>query len=126
MAGIVLGALAEPYYPVMDKLLRLKYTQSDKKVTYKRQMFCDVFIFDRCSYLFDLPPTVSIAGQFCNDGDDDFLMSKMLLDGMRRQLKCLCKTGILQTDFRRQFGLSETDGNDEKLRTCLPERKLVE
>lgn len=126
MAGIVLGALAEPYYPVMDKLLRLKYTQSDKKKTCKRQMFCDVFIFDRCSYLFDLPPTVSIAGQFCDDDDDDFLMSKMLLDGMRRQLKCLCKTGILQIDFRRQFGLSETDGNDEELYRCLPERKIVE
>ena len=126
MAGIVLGALAEPYYPVMDKLLRLKYTQSDKKETCKRQMFCDVFIFDRCSYLFDLPPTVSIAGQFCDDDDDDFLMSKMLLDGMRRQLKCLCKTGILQIDFRRQFGPSETDGNDEELCMCLPERKIIE
>ena len=50
----------------------------------------------------------------------------MLLDGMRRQLKCLCKTGILQIDFRRQFGPSETDGNDEELCMCLPERKIIE
>ena len=125
MAGIVLGAQAEPSYPVLDKVLRLKYTQSDEKKKCKRQMFCDVFIFDRCRYLFDLPPTVNIAGQFCNDDDDDFLMSKMLLDGMRRQLKRLCKTGIFQIDFRRQFGLSESDGNDEEL-SCLPERKIVE
>ena len=126
MAGIVLGAQAEPSYPVLDKVLRLKYTQSDEKKKCKRQMFCDVFIFDRCRYLFDLPPTVNIAGQFCDDDDNDFLMSKMLLDGMRRQLKCLCKTGILQIDFRHQFGLSESDGNDEELCTCLPERKIVE
>lgn len=125
MAGIVLGAQAEPSYPVLDKVLRLKYTQSDEKKKCTRQMFCDVFIFDRCRYLFDLPPTVNIAGQFCDDDDNDFLMSKMLLDGMRRQLKCLCKTGILQIDFRRQFGLSESDGNDEELCTCLPERKIV-
>lgn len=123
MAWIVLGHLAEPSYPVLDKLLRLKYTQSEE--TCKRQMFCDVFIFDRCRYLFDLPPTVNIAGQFCNDDDNDFLMSKMLLNGMRRQLKCLCKTGILQIDFRHQFGLSESDGCDEELCTCLPERKTV-
>lgn len=125
MAGIVLGAQAEPSYPVLDKVLRLKYTQSDEKKKCTRQMFCDVFIFDRCRYLFDLPPTVNIAGQFCDDRDNDFLMSKMLLDGMRRQLKCLCKTGILQIDFRRQLGLSESDGNDEELCTCLPERKIV-
>ena len=126
MAGIVLGALAEPSYPVLDKLLRLKYTQSDNVKKCKRQMFCDVFIFDKCSYLFDLAPTVSVAGQFCGDDDDDFLISKMLLDGMRKHLICLCKTFILQIDFRCQFGLSETDGNDEELCTCLPERKIVE
>lgn len=125
MAGIVLGAQAEPSYPVLDKVLRLKYTQSDEKKKCKRQMFCDVFIFDRCRYLFDLPPTVNIAGQFCDDDDNYFLMSKMLLDGMRRQLKCLCKIGILQIDFRHQFGLSESDGNDEELCTCLPKRKTV-
>ena len=126
MAGIVLVALAEPSYPVLDKLLRLKYTQSDKVKKCKRQMFCDVFIFDKCRYLFGLAPTVSVAGQFCGDDDDDFLISKMLLDGMRKHLKCLCKAFILQIDFRRQFGLSETDGNDEELCTCLPERKIVE
>lgn len=125
MAWIVLGGLAEPSYPVLDKLLRLKYTQSEE--TCKRQMFCDVFIFDRCRYLFDLAPTVSEAGQFCRDDDDNFLMSKMLLDGMRKRLKYFCKTGIWQIDIRPQFGLRETDGNDEELYTrCLPERKIVE
>ena len=125
MAGIVLGAKAEPSYPVLDKLLRLKYTQSEEEKKCKRQMFCDVFIFDRCRCLFDLAPTVNIAGQFCNDGDDNFLMSKMLLDGMRKHLKYFCKTGIWQIDIRHQFDLSETDGNDELYR-CLPERKIVE
>lgn len=124
MAWIVLGGLAEPSYPVLDKLLRLKYTQSEE--TCKRQMFCDVFTFDRCRYLFDLAPTVFDAGQFCGDDDDNFLMSKMLLDGMRKRLKYFCKTGIWQIDIRRQFGLSETDGNDEELYRCLPERKIVE
>ena len=47
MAGLLYGMSAEPSFPVLDKLLRLEY------VAKKRQMFCDVFIFDRCSYLLD-------------------------------------------------------------------------
>ena len=44
MAGLLYGMSAEPSYPVLDKLLRLEY------VAKKRQMFCDVFIFDKGSF----------------------------------------------------------------------------
>ena len=61
IAGLLYGQLAEPSYPVLDKLRRFCYTARE------RQMFCDVFIFDRCRYLFELLPTVYTVKQFCDD-----------------------------------------------------------
>ena len=55
VAKLLYGQLANPSFPVIDKLLRLSYTSNGSKV------FSDVFIFDRCEYLYDQFPTVEGA-----------------------------------------------------------------
>lgn len=117
MAGLLYGMSAEPSYPVLDKLLRLEYAAKE------RQMFCDVFIFDTCRYLFELPPTVHVVGQFCDDKDNDFVIAKMVLHGMKKRLKCICQKDLFKTDIRCQFSLGETDAVEEELR--LPVREIV-
>ena len=116
-AGLLYGMSAVPSYPVLDKLLRLEY------VAKKRQMFCDVFIFDRCSYLFGQSPTVYVEGQFCDDKDNDFVIAQMVLQRMQKRLKCICQKDLFKIDIGCQFSLGETDAVDEEL--CLPKRKVV-
>lgn len=117
MAGLLYGMSAEPSYPVLDKLLRLEY------VAKKRQMFCDVFIFDTCGYLFGLPPTVYVEGQFCDDKDNDFVIAKMVLQGMKKRLQYICQKDLFKKDIHCQFFLGETDAVDEEL--LLPKREIV-
>lgn len=117
MAGLLYGMLAEPSYPVLDKLLRLEY------VAKERQMFCDVFIFDTCRYLFQLPPTVYVEGQFCDDEDNDFVIAKMVLQRMKKRLQYICQKDLFKKDIRCQFSPGETDAVDEELR--LPKRETV-
>lgn len=117
IAGLLYGLSAEPSYPVLDKLLRLYYTAR------QRQMFSDVFIFDRCRYLFELFPTVYTVKQFCDDENNDFLISKMVLDGMKKHLKCICKKDFFNVNLRCQFGVDETDAIDKEL--PLPEREEI-
>ena len=52
VAGLLYGQMAYPSFPVMEKLLRLRYTAKE------RQMFSDVFIFDKCRYVYDQFPSV--------------------------------------------------------------------
>lgn len=117
LAGLLYGMSAEPSYPVLDKLLRLEYTAK------KRQMFCDVFIFDTCRYLFGLPPTVYVEGQFCDDEDNDFVIAKMVLQRMKKRLQYICQKDLFKIDIRCQFSLGETDTVEEELR--LPKREIV-
>lgn len=118
MAGLLYGMLAEPSYPVLDKLLRLEY------VAKKRQMFCDVFIFDTCEYLFGLSPTVHVEGQFCDDNDNNFVIAKMVLQGMKKRLQYICQKDLFRKDIHCQFSLGETDAVDEE--RSLPKREIVE
>lgn len=117
MAGLLYGMLAEPSYPVLDKLLRLEY------VAKKRQMFCDVFIFDTCEYLFGLSPTVHVEGQFCDDNDNNFVIAKMVLQGMKKRLQYICQKDLFRKDIHCQFSFGETDAVDEE--RSLPKREIV-
>lgn len=118
IAGLLYGLSAEPSYPVLDKLRRLYYTEEKQ-----RQMFCDVFIFDRCRYLFELFPFVHTVEQFCDKKENVFLIAKMILDGMEKHLKCICKKDLFNVNLRCQFGLDETDTIVKEL--PLPKRKEV-
>lgn len=117
MAGLLYGMLAAPSYPVLDKLLRLEY------VAKKRQMFCDVFIFDTCEYLFGLSPTVHVEGQFCDDNDNNFVIAKMVLQGMKKRLQYICQKDLFRKDIHCQFSFGETDAVDEEW--SLPKREIV-
>lgn len=117
MAGLLYGMSAEPSYPVLDKLLRLEY------VAKKRQMFCDVFIFDTCEYLFGLSPTVHVEGQFCDDNDNNFIIAKMVLQGMKKRLQYICQKDLFRKDIHCQFSFGETDAVDEE--RSLPKREIV-
>lgn len=117
IAGLLYGLSANPSYPVLEKLHRLCYTAR------QRQMYCDAFIFDRCRYLFELFPTVYTVKQFCDDQKNEFLIAKMILDGMKKQLKCICKKDLFDINLRCQFGLNETDAIHKEL--PLPKRKQI-
>lgn len=118
IAGLLYGLSAKPSYPVLDKLRRLYYTEEKQ-----RQMFCDIFVFDRCRYLFELFPTVHTVEQFCNDKENEFLIAKMILDGMQKDLKYMCNKDLFNVNLRRQFGLDETDAIVKEL--SLPEREKI-
>ena len=47
----------------------------------------------------------------------------MILDGMKKHLKCICKKDLFNVNLRCQFGLDETDTIVKEL--PLPKRKEV-
>ena len=47
----------------------------------------------------------------------------MIIDGMKKDLKCLCKKDLFNVNLRCQFGLDETDAIDKEL--PLPEREQI-
>ena len=53
--GVLYSQMAYPSFPVLNKSLRLQYTAK------KRQMFSNVFIFDKCRYLYEQFPSVHFA-----------------------------------------------------------------
>ncbi len=81
VGGLVYGQLAYPSFPVVDKLLRLRYTAKE------RQMFSDVFIFDQCRYIFDQFPSVHSAAALL--APKKRMVLQMALDGMRMQLNTI-------------------------------------
>ena len=55
VGNLLYGQMAYPSFPVVNKLLRLCYTAK------KRQMFSDVFIFDKCRYVYEQFPSVDCS-----------------------------------------------------------------
>lgn len=84
VAGLLFGQLAYPSYPVLNKLLRLHYTAK------KRQMFADVFIFDKCRYIYEQFPTVDCAC-FAIDEPEQQMVFRMAVDGLRKHLRAICQ-----------------------------------
>ena len=79
VANLLYGQLANPSFPVMNKQLRLRYASKGKKV------FSDVFIFDRCEYVYDQFPTVEGA---CHSIAEPMpqMVYRMAFDGLRKHL----------------------------------------
>ena len=84
VAGLLFGQLAYPSFPVLNKLLRLHYTAK------KRQMFADVFIFDKCRYIYEQFPTVDCAC-FAIDEPKQQMVFRMAVDGLRKHLRAICE-----------------------------------
>lgn len=83
VGGLAYGQLAYPSFPVVSKLLRLRYTAKE------RQMFSDVFIFDQCRYIFDQFPSAHGALTLFTLRPEKRMVLQMALDGMRVQLKAI-------------------------------------
>ncbi|KAK2554590.1 hypothetical protein P5673_023816 [Acropora cervicornis] len=87
LADFLYGQMAYPSFPVMDKLFRLRYTSE------KRQMFGDVFVFDKCRYLYDQFPSVDCAG-FAEP--KQHILLRMVVDGLHMQLGGICSEDLFK------------------------------
>ena len=106
VGGLLYGQLAYPSFPVVDKLLRLTYTAK------QRQMFSDVFIFDKCRYIFDQFPSVHSAYSAIIEPRQRVVL-QMALDGMTKQLKTIC-----YKDFWNVAGLHVNN-------MYIPQREMI-
>ena len=77
--GLLYGQMAYPSFLVIDKSLRLKYTAKH------RQMFSDVFIFDKCRYLYETFPSVHFSEFAMNDVELQMVF-RMVADGLRKHI----------------------------------------
>ncbi len=71
--------MAYPSFPVIDKSLRLKYTAKE------RQMFSDVFIFDKCRYLYETFPSIHFS-EFAMKELWQQMVFRMVADGLRKHI----------------------------------------
>lgn len=83
VGGLLYGQMAYPSFPVVDKLLRLRYTAK------KRQMFSDVFIFDKCRYVYEQFPSVDCS-IFAIYELQQQMVFRMVVDGLRKHLESIC------------------------------------
>ena len=118
LAGLLYGQMAYPSFPVMDKLFRLRYTAK------KRQMFADVFVFDKCQYLYEQLPTVDCA---CFAEPKQQIVFRMIVDGLHKHLRGICSEDLFK--FCNVASINEiTEGgvsfpNSER---SIPERQKIE
>ena len=87
VAGLLYGQVTYPSFPVMDKLFRLRYTAK------KRQMFADVFVFDKCRYLYELLPNVNCV---CIDDPKQQIVFRMVVDGLCKHLGEICSEDLFK------------------------------
>ena len=113
VANLIYGQLANPSFPVVDKLLRLRYTSKGNDI------FSDVFIFDKCEYVYDPFPTVEDA---CYSISEPLLQMayRMALDVLKERLASVSKS-LFQFCHQVGSGFGPPDS-----RFCLPERLVVE
>ena len=122
VANLLYGQLANPSFPVMNKLLRLKYSSEGNKV------FSDVFIFDKCEYVYDQFPTVEGA---CHSISEPMpqMVYRMALDGLKKHLASVyaslfqfcgqmwsgdpCSTGDLLCAPKRQVPEGECEQSND-------------
>ncbi|XP_067027390.1 uncharacterized protein [Acropora muricata] len=87
LADLLYGQMAYPSFPVRDKLFRLRYTYE------QRQMFGDVFVFDKCRYLFDQFLSVDCAG-FAERKQQ--ILFTVVVDGLCKHLGGICSEDLFK------------------------------
>ena len=118
VAGLLYGQLAYPSFPVLNKLLRLHYTAK------QRQMFTDVFIFDKCRYIYEQFPTVDCACYAIFEPKQQMVF-RMAVDGLRKHLRTICEDvfqycNVASVNPRSEGGVSFPDSH-----LSFPPRKMV-
>ena len=120
VAGLFYGQTTYPSFPVMDKLFRLRYTAK------KRQMFADVFVFDKCRYLYEHFPTVDRVC-FAEEELKQQFVVRMVVDGLRKHLGGICEEDLFRfchvasIDEITNGGVSFPDSE-----RSIPERQKIE
>ena len=121
VTGLLYGQMANPSFPVVDKLLRLCYTAK------KRQMFSDVFIFDKCRYVYEQFPTVDTS-IFALCEPNQPMVSRMVVDGLCKHLGGICVEDIFLSCNVASLN-AMVDGGGRSLGTArqkIPERQRME
>ncbi|KXJ05141.1 hypothetical protein AC249_AIPGENE11260, partial [Exaiptasia diaphana] len=91
VTSFLYGKSAYPSFIVPNKFLRLKYFSSEDTISdlsHRRQMFADVFIFDKCRYAFDQYNSVGI-GKTIEDKIDNWII-KTIIKCLRKKLSFIC------------------------------------
>ena len=119
LADLLYGQMAYPSFPVVDKLFRLRYTSG------KRQMFGDVFIFDKCRYLYDQFLSVDCAG-FAEPKQQ--ILFTMVVDGLCKHLRVICLEDLFRFCNAGQGYAVITEGGEFFSNSVgsIPERQKIE
>ena len=121
VTGLLYGQMAYPSFPVVNKLLRLSYTAK------KRQMFSDVFIFDKCRYVYEQFPTVDNS-VFALYEPHQQMVFRMVVDGLQKHIGRICDLDVFP--YCNVASIDPVvDGGVEFYSTALPripERQRVE
>ena len=118
VAGLLYGQLAYPSFPVLNKLLRLNYTAK------QRQMFTDVFIFDKCRYVYEQFPTVDCAC-FAIFEPKQQMVFQMAVDGLRKHLIAICQDVFQFCNVASVNPMSEGGVSFPDSHLSFPPRKMV-
>ena len=120
VAGLLYGQMAYPSFPVMDKLFRLKYTAKT------RQMFADVFIFDKCRYVYEQFPTVDCA-RFAIDEPKQQIVFRIVVDGLRKHLGGICSEDLFKfCNVASRNEVTEGGVSFPNIERSIPERHKIE
>ncbi|XP_067027393.1 uncharacterized protein [Acropora muricata] len=118
VAGLLYGQVTYPSFPVMDKLFRLRYTAK------KRQMFADVFVFDKCRYLYELLPNVNCV---CIDDPKQQIVFRMVVDGLRKHLGGICSEDLFKfCNVASKDAIMEGGVSFPNSEGSIPERQKIE
>ena len=112
VTGLLYGQMAYPSFPVVDKLLRLSYTAK------QRQMFSDVFIFDKCRYVYEQFPTVDNSTFALHELHQQMVI-RMVVDGLHKHLGRICKLDVFPCCNVASIN-AIVDGGVEFCSTALP------
>ena len=120
IAGLLHGEVTYPSFPVLEKLFRLRYTAE------KRQMFADVFVFDKCRYVFDRFPSVNTAC-FAIEDLKLQIVFRMAVDGLRKHLGGICSEDLFKfCNVASKDAIMEGGVSFPNSEGSIPERQEIE
>lgn len=115
LGGLLYEKTVQPSFLVINKQLRCTYIAKD------RQMFTDVFVFDKCRYVYDQLPTVFCL-PFSVKKKQQLVTFRMAVDGLRKHLRSIC-WGHLYKYCSVSSMNSLVDGGPNNL--CFPKRLQI-
>ena len=77
MIDLIFYQVSRPYHPNVAESKRWRY------VAKSNEMFLDLIVFDKCSYLYDWIPTLDMFASNFTDFSDQ-LITRFILDGIRK------------------------------------------